>query len=335
MNILITGATGFIGKTLTNKLLSDKSNRIMILTRNAAKVEKSIIEKVEVLQAEITDFPTLEKILFRLKNVDMVYHLAASLEFFGDKKKLFNVNVTGTINLLNLLKGNIKKFVYISSIEAIGPIQEKDIPANETYLCRPVSNYGESKLEAEKQIKIFSKINNLDFVILRLGNVYGPGSTFFILQISNAILTQGTLLKFLDVYKNRYLQPVYIDDVVAGIILASQKYHPGETYILAGEEYVSIGKLFELVANELNADIQYEKKEIKDMIYLQLRKKILAFLKKADLLTYFISGDSKRIHRAYSIEKAKKELGYCPNTSLKEGISKTIQWLKTEGFLPE
>jgi len=82
-------------------------------------------------------------------------------------------------------------------------------------------------------------------------------------------------------------------------------------------------------------NLRSKKRSIKDVLYLNLRKRIHRFCKKADLLTYFMSGEGRRIHRAYSIEKAKKELGYSPKVSLRNGVAKTIEWAKRKGLLKD
>ena len=332
MILLITGGTGFIGRALVDKLLND-GHRLTILTRDERKVDSSFNKKVEVLEADIGHLASLEKLDLRLKGIDVIFHLAASLDYFGDRKKLFRANVEGTINLLNWAERNgIKKFIYISSIEAMGTIEKDNIPAGESYTCNPVSSYGESKLEAEKQIGRFAERRKLSTVILRLGNVYGPGSQTFILPIADAVLKKDNLLRFLPVFKDRYFHPVYIEDVVDGIVRAGEKSDAHGTYILAGEEHITVGALFVLIAEMLNVDLQIKERSIKDNVYLNFRKKIHQLFKKADLLTYFMAGEGKRIHRAYFIEKAKSKLDYLPKVNLKEGISKTLQWAEREGL---
>lgn len=334
MIVLITGGTGFIGRILVRKLVED-GNNVIILTRDKKKINSSLKEKVKILEADICDSVSLESVGLRLQGIDVIIHLSACLDYFGDKKGLFRVNVQGTINLLNWAEKNgIKRVIFASSIEAMGMVGKDDIPANETFECKPVSTYGESKLEAEKQVRKFAEVSSLNITILRLGNVYGPGSLAFIVPIANAILTHGSLLKFLPVYKDRYLHPGYIDDIVDGIIKSAQNTAMGKTYIISGEEYVSIKRLFELVAQGLNVQVDLDAKEdMKDMLFLYLRKKLHAICKRADLITYFMSGAGDRIHRAYSIETAKKELDYQPKINLREGISKTLAWAKKEGFL--
>lgn len=334
MNTLITGGTGFIGRALVNRLFKE-GNRVVLLTRAADRVDGLLRKKADILEADICDPASLEKLDARSQGIDVVIHLAAVLDYFGDERKLFRVNVEGTINLLNFAKKTgIKRFIYISSIEAMGTAGKGDIPANEAFACKPISPYGASKLEAEKQIRRLAKERGINAVILRLGNVFGPGSPAFIIPIANAILKDGALLRFLPIYKDRHLHPVYIEDAVNGIITASQRKDISGVYIIAGEEYVTIETLFMLIAQELNMDINLQSgKTIKDALFLDLRKKLYKFRKMADLLTYLTAGEGMRVHRAYSIETARNELGYSPKTNLKDGIAKTIRWAEENNIL--
>lgn len=335
MGMLVSGATGFIGKELIKKLPKN-TEKITVLTRDKKNLDESMKERIRAYEVDVCNLASLERLAPVLRNIDIIFHLAASLNYFGKKEELFQVNVKGTENVLKLAEKNIvRKFIFTSSIEAMGLIREENIPVDETSSCQPISPYGKSKLEAEKQVRKFAKEKGLNTVILRLGNVYGPGSSAFIVPIANAILKKDNLLRFLHVYEDRYLHLVYIDDVVDGVIKATQKVDGNGTYILAGEEYVTIETLFELIAEGLNVpvDLSAEKRKITDNAYLNLRKRVHRFRKRADLLTYFAAGEGGRIHRAYSIEKAKKYLGYSPKVSLKDGIVKTIEWAERQGLL--
>ncbi len=335
MNALVTGGTGFIGRIVVCRLLQNR-HRVKIIARTEKNMDRTVKGKVKVYGCNICDTVRLERLRSELKDVDVIFHLAASLDYFGKKEKLFQVNVKGTQNLLKLaVRNRVRKFIFTSSIEAMGLIKKENIPADETCNCKPVSPYGESKLEAEKQVRKFTKEGKLDTVILRLGNVYGPGSPAFIVPIANAILSKDKLRRFLHVYKDRYLHLVYIGDVVDGIVKAAQKADMSETYILAGEEYITIGRLFELIAEGLNTpvDLRTDKRKTTDNAYLNLRKRVQRVHKRADLLTYFVAGEGDRIHRAYSIEKARKSLDYSPEVILKNGIIKTLEWAERQGLL--
>lgn len=326
MNVLVTGATGFIGATLVRQLLKE-ANSVGILVRDETKLDTSFKEKVKIYKADISDLASLEFSLSSINDVDVIFHLAACIDYSASKEKLFQVNVEGTSNLLNLaVKHGIKKFVFTSSIEAIGPIKREDIPADESHVCQPVNTYGESKLEAEKRVIRFGSEGKIATVILRLGNVYGPGSLSFILPISNAILSKNK--RWLYFNRDRYIwHPVYIEDVIDGIMKAVVRKEASDIYILTGAEYVTVGVLSQLISQELGIDIRTLELNRFEKLYLNLRKRISKFRH------YFVSDYEERIHWVYSIEKAKKELGYFPEVSLKEGIAKTIEWAKTEGLL--
>lgn len=331
MNVLITGGTGFIGRALIDKLLKGGHN-VKILSRYLSKVDSSLNDKVDVLESDIEDLASLENLKPKLQSIDIIFHLAASLDYYGDRKSLFDTNVLGTINLLNWAEKNgIRKIVFTSSIEAMGMVKSEDIPADENYICKPVSTYGVSKLEAEKQVNSFAKEKRISAVILRLGNVYGPGSQTFILSIIDSIFEKDKLQKYFDVIKDRYLHPVYIEDVVDGIVDAAEESNINGTFILADNEYITAGALFNLITELLNVKLQIKKRSFKDNMYLKFRKRIYQFGRRADFLTYLMAGEGQAIHRAYSIEKARRELNYFPKVGLKEGISKTLSWAKKEG----
>ena len=327
MNVLVTGGTGFIGSALVRQLLKE-GNRVGILVRDETKLDASLRKNVEMYKADISNLASLELFYASIKdNIDIMFHLAACIDYKATKEKLFQTNVGGTLNLLNLIvKHRIKKFVFVSSIEAIGPIKKEDIPADETYSCQPINFYGESKLEAEKQVIRFGDKREIGTVILRLGNVYGPGSLSFISSISNAILSRNK--EWLYSNRNRYLwHPGYIEDVIDGIMKATATKKSNDIYILAGAEHVTVGVLSQLISQELGIDIRTLELNKVKKLYLNLRRKVRKFR------YCFKNGNKKRTYWVYSIEKAKKELGYSPKVSLRNGIAKTIEWAKKEGLL--
>lgn len=188
---------------------------------------------------------------------------------------------------------------------------------------------------AEQVVRDFSLAHNIDSCILRLGNVYGRGGPSFVIPIANAILTRNNILKFLPVYKHIYLHPVYNEDVAEGIIKIAQRERLEGTYILAGEDYATVGTLFELIAQALNVDIEINrlKGSSWDMAYWTLRAKLDKIFKRVGFITYLLSGESGRMHRAYSIDKARRALGYMPRVNLEEGIARTIRWAIEENII--
>ncbi|MCX7662050.1 MAG: NAD(P)-dependent oxidoreductase [Candidatus Omnitrophica bacterium] len=333
MKVLITGATGFIGKALVEKLIST-GNEIFVLTRQREKAEELFKDKVIIVESDISHKKFLKYL--ELREVDSVIHLASNLDYFGTAYKLFKINVRGTVNLLNWTKiHRIKKFIYISSIEAVGPVREEDIPARMDYSACPVSPYGVSKLKAEKEVIRFSKINNLRSIILRLGNVYGPGKQNFVISLAKALISKDKSLRFLFFCKNRIIHPIYIDDAIEGIIASLNKENiQPEVYIIAGNQIVTMERLFIMIGDYLGLKIKFSEQQDRLLaIYLKGRQYLHRFLHRADFLDYLMSGRGRRVHRGYSIEETRKALNFYPKVDLKEGIKLTLDWAKKEGFL--
>jgi len=328
MNILITGATGFIGRALVRRLV-EENNRVVALVKDQNKADLSLPAGIEIHAADINDKKKLAALAPLINRIDIVIHLAACIDYKAGKEFLFRTNVEGTANILEFAgQLGVKKFVYISSIEAIGPVSWKDIPAGETQPCHPVNMYGESKLEAEKLALRAGAELNMDTVILRLGNVYGPESLSFILPVAKAVIASNKA--WLCFNRDIHLwHPVYVDDAIAGIISAAAVTGRGGIYIVAGEETAAAGRLAGVIERELAADIKTYKIAGCAGIYIQLSEtwaKLKALLR---------SARCSRTNWAYSIEKARRELGYAPQVSLEDGIHRTIEWARKEGILPK
>lgn len=325
MRILVTGGSGFIAKVFIERLLQ-LGDEVVVFTRSGTKASRAPRRGLEVFRVDVSDAASLNGVPVG-GNIDAVVHMAGSLDYFGDKTHLFRVNVGGTVNLLNwALERKVGKFIYTSSIEAIGVCTIGDIPMDESRAPRPLSSYGESKLAAETVVSDFGASNGVNTVILRLGNVYGPPSPAFIKPVAEAIAAGGSLLKYLPVYGGRYIHPVFIDDVVEGIVKAISGGRAGQVYILAGGEYVKISELFRLVAVDMGRifDMSGAHAGLFDKIALAIRVGLCRMRKQADLPAYFAAGYGGSVHRAYSIVKAGRELGWHPVVSLTEGIARTL-----------
>jgi nucleoside-diphosphate-sugar epimerase len=318
MNILVTGGTGFIGKRLVEKLLA-KGASITVLTRDKRKIDASVAGRIDVIESDISDKKYFGAL--KIRNINAVVHLAACINYNAGKEVLFKTNVEGTKNVLELAgKLRIKKFVHISSIEAIGPVNVMDFPAGEDQPCRPVNSYGESKLDAEQQALRMGTELKMDTAILRLGNVYGPGSLSFVLPIANTLRASNKAWLYSNWHRHLW-HPVYIDDAVAGIVNAVETKIPGGVYIVTGAEPATVGRLAGIVARELGIDIE------------PLIRAVRTGGKWAKLRDWFRSMRHFRTNWVYSIGKARRELGYSPQVGLEEGIRRTIEWAKKEGSL--
>ena len=151
MNILITGGTGFIGKSFVPKLIK-KENNIYLLVRNIDKAKKIFGDSVNYIIGDVTK---PESLIGCCENIDIVYHMVAKVGNQLPNEKIYDefykVNVIGTKNLVEeAKKANVKKFVYVSSIAAMGIVKEDIIDENSK--CNPYLPYQKTKYEAEKYL---------------------------------------------------------------------------------------------------------------------------------------------------------------------------------------
>lgn len=150
--ILITGGNGFIGKHLQEKFIKE-----------GIEFTAPPREKLDINSKEIQN----------LKNIDMVYHLAAILRDKGSYDEMYKCNVEGTRNILELCRINNCPFVFLSSAAVYGP--PNYLPIDERHPTNPLNNYGKTKLEAEKICMEYQKDYGIRVLILRVFNVVGRG----------------------------------------------------------------------------------------------------------------------------------------------------------------
>ena len=177
MKAIILGGAGFIGSHLADKLLKNKHKVKIIDNLSTGRIEniKHIKKKIKFIKADISNKGEWQN---EFKNVDYIFHLAALADIvpsIDDPQKYYEANVTGTLNVLEACKRfKIKKILYSASSSCYGI--PKQYPTNENEKINPVFPYAVTKYLGEQLIVYWSKIYNINFLSLRLFNVYGPRS---------------------------------------------------------------------------------------------------------------------------------------------------------------
>ena len=303
--ILITGGAGFIGSHLANYFYK-KKYQIYIIDNLSTGFKSNIIKDAIFIKKNCEDVSIIKK----LKGIDFycIYHLAgqssgeySSYHPFED----FSSNVVGTINMINIcLKTKNKKIIFASSMSVYGNLLKA---ASEKDDCIPKSFYGLSKLTAENYIKFFEK-KGLNYGILRLFNVYGPGQNFnnklqgmVSIYLEQALKNKKIIIKG---SKDRFRDFIYIDDVIDIIArLTVNKKKIKDVFNVGTGKKIIVSELISIIKNKLileNKNIKYLKTNTPDDTHgiYSNNDKIKNFFKK----NKYISLD-EGITRTLKIEK--------------------------------
>ena len=329
MKILITGATGFIGRKLVARLI-DKQSQVVALVRRTSDVS-GLPKKLRLIDGDMLDTASLEK---AVQDIDVVIHLAAYFDFYPkDKKLLYQVNVEGTKNLIAAcVQAGVSRFIYISTTEVIGPVE--DPPGNENSPLRPQFDYSKSKKQAEAIVRATALETDLEYVILRPTGVIGEGEFYTVFETISAI-NEGQI-PMLPGDGEKTLMYTYVEDVISGILSAIESdAAKNQTIILCPDEGMTYNEIFEFLGAKLG--VKPPKRKV-PTVFAKLGIGILSPFKnreKTTFLWHMKTVQSMDENRSYSNDKAKKVLGWIPQTSMQDGLSKAIDWYYKQGHLED
>ena len=224
--VLVTGATGFIGGALAARLAAAGLN-VRCLARRGSDTSGLETAGLECVEGDLLDKPSLER---AAAGVSAVWHLAALVranEFLARRKKIADefhaVNALGTENLARAsASAGAKRFVYFSSISALGPGEN----INEEAQPRPVTLYGRSKLEGEALLRKAASGTGLEFIVLRPAMIYGPGAERWT-TLFNAVRTG--LVPIPGKGENS-ISICWLESLLDAALLAAEKGDPGSAY---------------------------------------------------------------------------------------------------------
>lgn len=255
--VLISGAAGFIG-SITAKNFLRFSNVITIDNLSTGYLE-NLPEGVTFYQGDISDRELVEQV-FNEQSVDFIIHIAgqSSGEISFDSPEYdLNTNTLSTLHLLDMAnKFGIKKFIYISTMSVYG---NKNESCAEDITCNPMSFYGVGKYASEQYLRIYKDQYDIDYICLRLFNIYGPGQNLKNLRQGMASIFLAQLLESnqIDVHGSldRYRDLVYIDDVINVIeMLYSAPEFPCNILNVGTGIKTTVKSLIELIASNLDID---------------------------------------------------------------------------------
>jgi len=328
MNVLVTGATGFIGSRLV-PALSDKGFNIRCLVRKTSDISKlKELKNVDFFYGDITDPETISG---AAQNIDTVIHLAVLGHLKkGTEEEYTRVNVKGTINVIDeSISSEVKKIIVTTTTAALGIIPGRTVTEEDEGI--PLNEYGRSKAMEENAVKELIKTKAAPVLMLRFSHVYGPGEQRDLHKIIK-MMKKG-IFPQIGLKANLY-PAVYIDDVVQSIIQAMEYGRTGETYIITDNKSHDLKDIRKIVNKELGKETTLypviPKFLALSMVYL-LEKLFSLFGKDFSYSVKNINSITAR--RQFSIEKAKKELHFSPRVSLEEGLHRTIEYYKRNNLI--
>ena len=315
-DFLVTGGAGFIGSHLVDQLLKDPNTRVTVVdnfndfydpaikrANIAAHLERPNFEMVE---ADITDSQAMNE-LFARTNFDCVIHLAARA---GVRPSLANplayedTNVRGTFNLLEAARQNkMPKFIFGSSSSVYG-VNSKLPFSEDDDIDKPISPYAVTKIAGEAACRLYSRVHGMRIVCLRLFTVYGARQRpDLAIHKFTRLISEGKPVPIFGDGTTRR-DYTYIDDIVAGVLGAIYYDRTQFEIINLGEsQTVELRRLVELLEEALGkrAIIDHQPEQ---------------------------PGDVPITHA--DISKARRLLGYNPQTNIEAGIAKLVAWFNTK-----
>lgn len=326
MKVLVTGATGFVGGWLVERLKSENVEVLVLRRKSSSRHEFGT--GVNVVEGDVTDASSL---VAAFKSVDTVFHLAGVVGYSRAARVLMEkVNVQGTANVIQAARANsVRRLVHMSSVVAVGASFDGAKPLNESSpfnLHHLDLGYFETKLKAEQLVMDSTRRGELDSVCVNPSTIYGAGDAA---KGSRGIQLKVARGKF-PFYNTGGVSVIAVEDIVEAVIAAWRRGRTGERYILSGDN-ITIRKLFELIAHfagEKPPSIHLPNKALTAIGWVGDRLEAIG--KKGPLNSE--NAWTARLFHWFDHQKATRELGLKPRPA-EVAIENSVRWIKEKGLI--
>jgi nucleoside-diphosphate-sugar epimerase len=326
MRVLVTGANGFVGAALCRHLAA-RGDRVRGLVRSTSDLSSLVGVDIELVLGDLNDPPSLER---ATHGIEVIYHAAAAVSDWGAPEWFRRVNVDGTRHLLDAaIHQGVARLVYVSSIAVHSFIGARDM--DETSPQKPTTfPYSQSKREAEALALTYHRLGRIDVVIVRPGDVYGPGDRIVLRRIA-PLLRRG-LLPYLD--GGRALGAfTYVEHLAEGLALAGvAEAAPGEAYVLTDGIELTWRGYLEGLADALGwprpwlSVPSWLACPVASALEALYRR--LGVQRRPPITKYLVEHLRHDVH--FRIAKARAELGYAPSVGVEEALERTAAWFRED-----
>ena len=310
--VLVTGADGFIGSHLVEKLVAENANVKAFVFYNSFntwgwldKLSKNILDEIEIFSGDIRDSNGVRT---AMKDCHIVFHLAALIAIpfsYHSPESYIDTNVKGTLNIVQAAKDyDIERVLITSTSEVYGTAQY--VPIDESHPRQPQSPYSASKIGADSIAESFYRSFDVPLIIVRPFNTYGPrqSARAIIPTIITQLLNGSSKIYLGDIRPSRDL--LYVKDTVAGFVeIAKASSLIGQDCNISSASEISMKSLAEELIKQINPSA-----------------KIIADNKR-------LRPTKSEVFRLYgSNKKIKENTNWALQYSLSEGLKETIEWFK-------
>ena len=325
---LVTGGSGFLGSHLVEALVA-RGERVRALVRPTSKTAHLESLGVELAFGDLTDLQSLRA---ACQGIDRVFHSAALTADWGTWQEFRAANVTGVGNMLEAtLEAKVSKYIHVSTTDVYG---YPDEPVDETAPHRRRGfRYGDTKVEGEKRVWTYHRQAQLPVTVVRPVNIYGPGPNIFMSEVVDLLKDNG-MVQIGTGRKSAGL--AYVSNVVDVLLRAAdsesslgQAYNVSDGSDVTWPQYVD--RLAEIVGVPgpritIPYRLAYLAGWAMEKVYGALR------LKGRPLLTR-TAVELFGTDQNFSIDKARRELGYEPKVGFEEGMQRVEEWMRQTGAI--
>jgi nucleoside-diphosphate-sugar epimerase len=330
VKVLVTGAAGFIGSHVVDALV-ERSTEVRALVRPGGNTNHlQRLRDVEIVHGDLTDTRSLKS---AVQDVQQIYNLAAKTGSWGVEEVYRAVNVQGLADLIHLaMDAGVQRIVHASSVTVYGH-HLRDIVTEDHPFYAENNPYSRSKIAGERLISQLVQENGVPVVILRPAWVYGPRDVASFCRFVNLVERRKS---FLIGMGNNIVPVVYVRDVAQGLIKAGDAGNEviGRAYNVADDRRVTQAEYLNTIADALSA-AHVSRRFPLSVLYLAGRAAEVAWQATGrrkgappPLTTYGVSllGENQQ----FSIDRARRELGYVPDFDVKRGVAEGVRWYLEE-----
>jgi nucleoside-diphosphate-sugar epimerase len=328
MRYLVTGATGFVGGHVAETFVR-RGWAVSTIARPGS--DTALLEelKVTIHRGDLTDARVVAE---AMTEVEAVVHCAAKVGDWGPVEEYRAVNVEGLRHLLDACKGQaLSRFVHMSSLGVYAARHHYGTDETEPLPARHSDGYTQSKVEAEQLALRYYRDFGVPLVILRPGFVYGPRDRTVMPRLIKG-LREGTV-RYPGAKGRRALNTIFIGNLVQALLLVLENERAvGQIYNLTDGEFVSKRKFIEAVADAMGLPRPWRSPPLWLARFLVWCSEGWAKLRGAKEAPLFTRARLKflGLNLDFSIEKAKRELGYQPRTNFEDAMYETMAYYKKQ-----